>query len=239
MPTQSAACLLIPLYGATPYRTLPGHSLWVVGKAAYVALVLVVTAELALTVRNWTRLLAAVCTLSAALPFPFLLLVGGCRGLWVGGGALDCGRLPRTALRGVLMRGGAYTGERGGDGGPGMGADNHRSPCFCGQCRLCRQSWGKGELHCGKVPRSTVERWVCRPVTQPDATRSCVNTRVRWRLTQPSGTLPPLARVQVWRVELASGYLDEGTAGAADLLFATPGFWLALVAVVGLTAGSR
>ncbi|PNW80420.1 hypothetical protein CHLRE_07g316992v5 [Chlamydomonas reinhardtii] len=117
MPTQSAACLLIPLYGATPYRTLPGHSLWVVGKAAYVALVLVVTAELALTVRNWTRLLAAVCTLSAALPFPFLLLV--------------------------------------------------------------------------------------------------------------------------WRVELASGYLDEGTAGAADLLFATPGFWLALVAVVGLTAGSR
>ncbi|EFJ44669.1 hypothetical protein VOLCADRAFT_121291 [Volvox carteri f. nagariensis] len=43
----------------------------------------------------------------------------------------------------------------------------------------------------------------------------------------------------VWRLELAAGYLDEATVGAADLLFKSPYFWTSLVAVVALTAGSR
>ncbi|GIM11340.1 hypothetical protein Vretimale_14862, partial [Volvox reticuliferus] len=43
----------------------------------------------------------------------------------------------------------------------------------------------------------------------------------------------------VWRLELAANYLDEATVGAADLLFKSPYFWMSMVAVVSLTAGSR
>ncbi|KXZ43188.1 hypothetical protein GPECTOR_99g823 [Gonium pectorale] len=63
------------MYGATPYGTAPVHSLWAVGKAAYVALVAAVTAELLLTTRAWSRLLGWACGVSVAITFPFLLLV--------------------------------------------------------------------------------------------------------------------------------------------------------------------
>ncbi|PNH05132.1 putative phospholipid-transporting ATPase VA, partial [Tetrabaena socialis] len=115
---HSAACFFVPLYAATPHGILPVHTLWAVGKTAYVALIGAVTAELLLTTRAHTRLLAVVCGLSVALVFPFMLLV-------------------------------------------------------------------------------------------------------------------------VWRLELASDYLDETTVGVADALFASPYFWLSVAAAVALTAGSR
>ncbi|GIL91731.1 hypothetical protein Vretifemale_19315, partial [Volvox reticuliferus] len=114
---HSAACFFIPMYSATPFGTQPAHTLWVVGKASYMAVVVVVTVELLLTTRAWTKLLGTVCLLSVAVAFPFLLLV--------------------------------------------------------------------------------------------------------------------------WRLELAANYLDEATVGAADLLFKSPYFWMSMVAVVSLTAGSR
>ncbi|KAG2482606.1 hypothetical protein HYH03_018490, partial [Edaphochlamys debaryana] len=51
--------------------------------------------------------------------------------------------------------------------------------------------------------------------------------------------LPFPVLLLVWRLELASGYVDESSVGVADVLFASSYFWCCLAGVLGLTVGTR
>lgn len=72
---HAAACFFVPFLAAQPEGARPTASLWMVGQAAFAAILGAVSLEACLIVRFWTWPFAASVLLSYGLFFPFVALL--------------------------------------------------------------------------------------------------------------------------------------------------------------------